>query len=258
MIKHSATKEFFSIPYKDKYIIYVPLRQLAFLVTPDIINIVYKIHSSGDLSILSTNEKDKINPLIELGLFNRKITEPSLSVDEDFAPTYVTLLLTTKCNLRCIYCYASGGEKKGTTLPFELLGAPFINSEKLKENLEKRRIKGCAFRIHNFIPTFHKFEGELCNGLQLHITDLKLFKPVETALFIFDAIMETSPEGSLIFNPPPYEYESRLMPFDILSGDSGMRECLVRRNDLKIEIERWRSEIEEFSKEFRQLAYYPG
>ena len=88
-------------------------------------------------------------------------------------------------------------EGRGTTLPFELFGAPFINSEKLKKNLENRKIKGCAFRIHNFIPTFHKFAGELCNGLQLHVTDIKLFKPVETALEIFDAIIETSPEDSL-------------------------------------------------------------
>ena len=82
-------------------------------------------------------------------------------------------------------------------MPFELFGAPFINSEKLKKNLDNRNIKGCAFRIHNFIPTFHKFAGELCNGLQMHITDIKIFKPVETALEIFEAIIETSPEGSL-------------------------------------------------------------
>jgi uncharacterized protein YbbC (DUF1343 family) len=147
-------------------------------------------------------------------------------------------------------------EGRGTTLPFELFGAPFINSEKLKANLERRHLQGCAFRIHNFIPTFHKFKGELCNGLQLHITDIKLFKPVETALEIFDAIIETSPGDSLVFNPPPYEYENQLMPFDILSGDPGMRECLVMRKDLSIEKERWRSETEEFSKQFRQLAYY--
>ena len=147
-------------------------------------------------------------------------------------------------------------EGRGTTLPFELFGAPFINSEKLKKNLDTRNLRGCAFRIHNFIPTFHKFAGELCNGLQLHVTDIKLFKPVETALEIFDAIIETSPEASLIFNQPPYEYENHLMPFDILSGDSGMRECLVMRKDLSIEKERWRSETEEFRKEFRQLAYY--
>ncbi len=59
---------------------------------------------------------------------------------------------------------------------------------------------------------------------------LEIFKPVETALELFDAIIETSPENSLRFNPPPYEYENHLMPFDILSGDSGMRECLVNRH----------------------------
>jgi uncharacterized protein YbbC (DUF1343 family) len=148
-------------------------------------------------------------------------------------------------------------EGRGTTLPFELFGAPFIKSEKLKKNLDLRNLKGCAFRIHNFIPTFHKFEGELCNGLQLHVTDIRLFKPVATALELFDAIIETSPESSLIFNPPPYEYENHLMPFDILSGDPGMRECLVNRNKISIEIERWKSETEEFSREFRYLAHYP-
>jgi uncharacterized protein YbbC (DUF1343 family) len=148
-------------------------------------------------------------------------------------------------------------EGRGTTLPFELFGAPFINSEKLRKNLEKRNINGCAFRAHNFIPTFHKFAGELCNGFQLHVTDIKAFKPVETALELFDAIIETSRPDSLRFNPPPYEYENHLMPFDILSGDSGMRECLVNRLDLAAEKERWRTEAEEFRKEFRQIAYYP-
>jgi uncharacterized protein YbbC (DUF1343 family) len=149
-------------------------------------------------------------------------------------------------------------EGRGTTLPFELFGAPFINSERLKKNLEKRNIKGCVFRIHNFIPAFHKFAGVLCNGLQLHVTDIKFFKPVETALDIFDAIIETSPEASLIFNTPPYEYENHLIPFDILSGDQGMRECLVNRRDISVEKERWRDETEEFIKKFRHRAHYQG
>jgi uncharacterized protein YbbC (DUF1343 family) len=147
-------------------------------------------------------------------------------------------------------------EGRGTTLPFELFGAPFINPEKLRKNLEKRKIPGCAFRAHNFIPTFHKFEGELCNGFQLHVTNIKTFKPVGTALELFDAIIETTPENSLKFNPPPYEYENHLMPFDILSGDSGMRECLLNRKDLEAEKERWSWETEEFNKEFRQIAFY--
>jgi uncharacterized protein YbbC (DUF1343 family) len=147
-------------------------------------------------------------------------------------------------------------EGRGTTLPFELFGAPFINADKLKRNLAKRNIKGCAFRIHNYIPTFHKFSGELCNGLQIHVTDIAVFRPVETAVGIFDAIIETSAPGSLRFNLPPYEYEDKLMPFDILSGDSGIRETLINRSDIRYEKERWAQEIEEFRSEFRRFSLY--
>jgi len=148
-------------------------------------------------------------------------------------------------------------EGRGTTIPFELFGAPFIDAEKLKKNLDARNIEGCAFRIHNFIPTFHKFCGELCNGLQIHVTDINLFKTVGIALEIFDAIIETSAPDSLKFNLPPYEYEYSLMPFDILSGDSGMRETLLNRKNGRIEKERWSHEIEEFRNEFHHFAVYP-
>jgi uncharacterized protein YbbC (DUF1343 family) len=147
-------------------------------------------------------------------------------------------------------------EGRGTTIPFELFGAPFINPVKLKMNLDARHIEGCIFRPHDFIPTFHKFCGELCFGFQIHITDINRFKPVGIALEIFDAIIETSGPDALRFNLPPYEYEYNLMPFDILSGDSGMRESLVSRNNVGIEKERWMHEIEEFKKEFRQFAIY--
>jgi len=148
-------------------------------------------------------------------------------------------------------------EGRGTTIPFELFGAPFIDSEKLKKNLDNRKIKGCAFRPHSYIPTFHKFSGEICNGLQIHVTDINIFKPVLCALEIIDAIIDTSPPDSLKFNLPPYEYEYNLMPFDILSGDSCMRESLLKRNDINIEKEKWEQEIEEFKKEFKHFAYYP-
>jgi hypothetical protein len=80
---------------------------------------------------------------------------------------------------------------------------------------------------------------------------------IATALEIFDAIIETSPANSLKFNQPPYEYEYKLMPFDILSGDSGMRESLVLRNNIRSEQERWALEIEEFRKEFNHISGYP-
>ncbi len=147
-------------------------------------------------------------------------------------------------------------EGRGTTIPFELFGAPFINSIKLKRNLDDRSIPGCAFRIHDFIPTFHKFSGELCKGIQIHVTDIKKFRPVCTALEIFAAIIETSENDALKFNPPPYEYEYDLMPFDILSGDAGMRETLINRRNLNSEKERWDYEISIFMEEFNQIACY--
>jgi uncharacterized protein YbbC (DUF1343 family) len=148
-------------------------------------------------------------------------------------------------------------EGRGTPIPFELFGAPFIDAEKLKKNLDKRNIPGCIFRVHSFIPTFHKFSGEFCNGLQIHVTDINLFKPVGTALEIFDAVIETSAPDSLKFKMPPYEYEYTLMPFDILSGDSGMRETLLKRKDLRNEKERWAQEIVDFRKEFTHFSAYP-
>ena len=147
-------------------------------------------------------------------------------------------------------------EGRGTTIPFELFGAPFIDSAKLKKNLDSRNIAGCVFRKHNFIPTFSKFCGELCNGLQIHVTDINQFKPVGTVLEILDAIIETSPPDSLKFNLPPYEYEYNLMPFDILSGDAGMRESLLKRENTRIEKERWAHEINEFMNEFRLFSVY--
>jgi uncharacterized protein YbbC (DUF1343 family) len=148
-------------------------------------------------------------------------------------------------------------EGRGTTIPFELFGAPFIDPEKLKKNLDERNISGCAFRIHSFIPTFNKFSGLLCNGLQIHVTNPSIYYPVATAYEIFDAIIETTPSGSLKFKDPPYEYEYKLMPFDILSGDSVMRSSLLKRIPVAIERQRWQSEIEEFKDEFSQFSVYP-
>jgi uncharacterized protein YbbC (DUF1343 family) len=147
-------------------------------------------------------------------------------------------------------------EGRGTTIPFELFGAPFIDPVKLKSNLDSRRLSGCAFRIHSFIPTFHKYSGEYCNGIQIHVTDPRNYQPIYTALQIFDAVIETSPPDSLKFNPPPYEYENKLMPFDILSGDTTMRLSLINRLPLKNEQERWNYEIRIFKEEFRQLSVY--
>jgi len=148
-------------------------------------------------------------------------------------------------------------EGRGTTTPFELFGAPWLKVPELTGILKSRGIKGCAFREHNYIPTFHKYSGQLCHGVQIHVTDTSLFRPVETALHIFDAIIDTTPPGTLKFNEPPYEYEEVLIPFDILSGDELMRLTLQKRLSVSKEIERWHEEIEYFREDFKEYSIYP-
>ena len=147
-------------------------------------------------------------------------------------------------------------EGRGTTIPFELFGAPFMKSTDVLKILKKLNLPGCSFREHNFIPTFNKFEGEYCKGIQIHVTDFKIFEPVYTAASVFKAISDTS-DGKLRFNDPPYEYENRLVPFDILSGDDGLRKAILSENDLNGERERWKSETDAFNVKFRSLAFYP-
>jgi uncharacterized protein YbbC (DUF1343 family) len=204
-----------------------------------------KYHPSCDLRIISMKNWRRSSVYSETGLpwVLPSPNMPSLRT----AIVYPGTVLIEALNL---------SEGRGTTLPFELFGAPFINGEKLRKNLINRKIKGCAFRTHNYIPTFHKFCGELCNGMQIHVTDTGNFKPVETAVHIFDAIMETSAPGSLSFIAPPYEYEYKLMPFDILSGDSGIRETLINRRDIRYEKERWAQDIELFKAEFKEFSLY--
>lgn len=164
------------------------------------------------------------------------------------AIVYPGMVLTEALNI---------SEGRGTTLPFELFGAPFLNTGKLVKELNNRKIAGCAFRRHDFIPTFNKFSGDICHGIQLHVTNPLIFRPVLTAYDIFDSIIETSPLDTLKFNSPPYEYEENIMPFDILSGDEGMRISLCKREPVKTEKDRWDSEIEAFKKEFKRFAVYP-
>jgi uncharacterized protein YbbC (DUF1343 family) len=147
-------------------------------------------------------------------------------------------------------------EGRGTVIPFELFGAPFLKTDIIIRELNNLKIPGCAFRSHDFIPTFHKFHDEYCRGIQIHVKDPSEYYPVSTMLDILNVIYKTSPPGSVKFNLPPYEYEYKLMPFDILSGDSRMREVIEQKLSVIEEKERWKEEIDIFMKEFKQLAIY--
>jgi uncharacterized protein YbbC (DUF1343 family) len=204
-----------------------------------------RYYNNCDLRIIWMNNWKRNTLFTESGL-PWILPSPNMPTQKT-AMVYPGAVLTEALNI---------SEGRGTTIPFELIGAPFIDPYRLKKNLEKRKIPGCVFRIHSFIPTFNKYAGLVCNGLQIHVIDPQAYYPVLTAYEMFNAIIETSPDGSLKFNDPPYEYDYCHKPFDILSGDSIMRSSLLKRIPVSVEKERWQNEIEEFKKEFRQVSAY--
>ena len=104
-------------------------------------------------------------------------------------------------------------EGRGTTRPFEIIGASFIEPDELIGELVKENPPGVVFRPLHFQPTFHKFAGELCGGIQLHVIDRNAFKPVITGVTIISAIRRLYPDG-FAWKQPPYEYVYDKLPFD--------------------------------------------
>lgn len=114
-------------------------------------------------------------------------------------------------------------EGRGTTKPFELFGAPYLDADDLVETLDGFELPGVRFRACSFEPTYQKHAGQLCGGAQLHVTDRETFRPVWTAVAILRAAKDLAPE-EFAWRPPPYEYEYEKPPIDILWGSSALRE----------------------------------
>lgn len=113
-------------------------------------------------------------------------------------------------------------EGRGTTRPFEFLGAPWIDAEAFAAAMNGLGLEGVHFRPVIFEPTFHKFAGQACGGCQIHVTDRSRFKPVLAGAALLGAFHDASPER-FAWREPPYEYEDKLEPIDILAGSDQLR-----------------------------------
>jgi len=114
-------------------------------------------------------------------------------------------------------------EGRGTTRPFELLGAPWIDAERFSAELNALDLDGVHFRPVIFEPTFHKHAREACGGCQVHVTDRQAFLPVLASVAVMAAFHRANP-GRFAWRQPPYEYEHDKMPIDILAGSPALRE----------------------------------
>ena len=116
-------------------------------------------------------------------------------------------------------------EGRGTTTPFEVIGAPFLDAEALIDRLDLPGLEGVTLLPTCFRPTFDKWQGELCSGVSMIVTDRQRFRPFAATIAMLSVIKQHWPER-LGWLPPPYEYETEKPPIDILYGSSVLRETL--------------------------------
>ncbi|MEP7116140.1 MAG: DUF1343 domain-containing protein [Acidobacteriota bacterium] len=116
----------------------------------------------------------------------------------------------------------TASEGRGTTRPFEFVGAPWVRSEAFAERLNAHQLPGVIFRPVVFEPTFQKHHQVTCGGCQVHVTDRRAFRSVVTGVAIIEELRRADP-SRFAWRPPPYEYEHRLQPIDILAGSERLR-----------------------------------
>jgi uncharacterized protein YbbC (DUF1343 family) len=146
-------------------------------------------------------------------------------------------------------------EGRGTTKPFELIGAPWIDGEQLADGMNARGLPGVHFRPVFFEPTFQKHARETCGGCQIHVTDRRAFEPVRTAVELIAEFHRQDPAG-FAWRRPPYEYEHEKEPIDILYGSDLLRRTVDGGGDIDALVRSWEADEEAFDRLRRRFLLY--
>jgi uncharacterized protein YbbC (DUF1343 family) len=146
-------------------------------------------------------------------------------------------------------------EGRGTTRPFELVGAPYIQPEDYAEKLNEVGFPGVYFRSCVFRPTFQKHGGVSCGGVQIHVTDRAAFKPVIVGVAMVKLAYDMYREN-FRWKEPPYEYVYDRNPFDVIAGTSKLRESFQRGDSLESIQEAWQAPLAEFGNVRQKYLLY--
>jgi uncharacterized protein YbbC (DUF1343 family) len=146
-------------------------------------------------------------------------------------------------------------EGRGTTRPFELVGAPYVEPWDFARKLKSEALPAVTFRPTNFLPTFQKHVGVTCGGVQIHVLDRQEFKPVLTGAAIVKTCFDLYRED-FRWKEPPYEYVFDRNPFDVISGGENLRLAIERGDTLKELEESWEAELKAFREVRREFLLY--
>jgi len=171
------------------------------------------------------------------------------------SPNMPTLDTATLYPGLCLVEATTLSEGRGTTRPFHLVGAPWIDAERLVAALRERDPAGVAFRVARFTPQFHKHADAVCSGVELYITDRRILEPVALGLHILKTIHDLHPE-SFGWRSDPYEFVSDVPALDLLTGSGAARSCLEHGDPLEPLLEEWRIAVKDFDETLGGILLY--
>jgi uncharacterized protein YbbC (DUF1343 family) len=146
-------------------------------------------------------------------------------------------------------------EGRGTTRPFELVGAPGIDAERFAAAMNALELPGVYFRPAIFEPTFQKHAKQTCGGCQIHVLDRRAFKPVRTGVALIAMLRRCDPV-KFAWREPPYEYEHEKLPIDILAGSDALRRQVEAGTALDAIVESWRADEQAFRTVRKRFLLY--
>ncbi|WNQ11997.1 DUF1343 domain-containing protein [Paenibacillus aurantius] len=136
----------------------------------------------------------------------------------------------------CLFEGTNLSEGRGTTRPFEIVGAPWLDGERAAQEFNRRGLPGVHAHLHSFTPSFSKHQGELCGGVRVFVTDASVFRPVRAGLHLLDVIQRQHPDRFEWL--PPYREGGR--PFiDLLTGSDLLRTTLAKEEGLERILDVW-------------------
>ena len=161
---------------------------------------------------------------------------------------------------QCLLEGTTISEGRGTTRPFELFGAPYIEPEWLKQELDRLLqrwgLHGIGLRACSITPTFQKHAGQLCGGLQLHITDRDRVQPLATSVTLLRALYTLYPDD-FGWRSEAYEFVSDRLAIDLLSGDRSIRDWVESSAELADLQQVWRQSEQQFAQQMAGQLLYP-
>jgi uncharacterized protein YbbC (DUF1343 family) len=146
-------------------------------------------------------------------------------------------------------------EGRGTTRPFEILGAPFVDGFRLAERLAEERLPGVVFRALSFRPTFHKFSGMVCGGVQIHVVDRTAFRPYLTGVAVLRALHSIAGKA-FRWRTEKYEFVSDRPAIDLLTGGDAVRKGIEAGASLDELRASWQDDEDAFVERRRASIVY--